>query len=252
MINFFRRLRKQLLGENKFSRYIVYAIGEIILVVFGILIALGINNWNNERISRERNSQLLSKLINELDLNIERADLLRTTENGTERNKKFSDSLLVIVKDGIKEEHLDYMTSGFIFEFNSFNLHSSSFEEMKNTGSLYSIGSDSLIKEIQLYYRLCDRDEYYTRTWGGRVWDLRHECFPGWHDFKLMYQAEPLKAIEQNPWIYEQASNYYRNLRQYIAASARESELGEMRLKRIIERSEILKKFIEDELILRQ
>ncbi len=46
MIKFFRKIRQRLLTENKFSKYLIYAIGEIILVVIGILIALQINNWN--------------------------------------------------------------------------------------------------------------------------------------------------------------------------------------------------------------
>lgn len=49
MIKFFRRFRLQLLGENKFAQYLSYAIGEIILVVVGILIALALNNWNQDR-----------------------------------------------------------------------------------------------------------------------------------------------------------------------------------------------------------
>jgi hypothetical protein len=49
MIKFFRRVRQRLLSENKFSKYLLYAIGEIILVVIGILIALQINNWNEAR-----------------------------------------------------------------------------------------------------------------------------------------------------------------------------------------------------------
>ncbi|MDP5158382.1 MAG: DUF6090 family protein [Flaviramulus sp.] len=49
MIKFFRRIRQQLLTENKFSKYLLYAFGEIILVVLGILIALQINNWNENR-----------------------------------------------------------------------------------------------------------------------------------------------------------------------------------------------------------
>ncbi len=44
MINFFRKTRQQLMAENKFSKYLIYAIGEIALVVIGILIALQINN----------------------------------------------------------------------------------------------------------------------------------------------------------------------------------------------------------------
>ena len=49
MIKFFRNIRRRLLRENRFTRYLIYAIGEIILVVIGILIALQINNWNEER-----------------------------------------------------------------------------------------------------------------------------------------------------------------------------------------------------------
>ncbi|MGB5203859.1 MAG: DUF6090 family protein, partial [Eudoraea sp.] len=46
MIKFFRRIRQSLLTENKIGQYLKYAIGEILLVVIGILIALQINNWN--------------------------------------------------------------------------------------------------------------------------------------------------------------------------------------------------------------
>jgi hypothetical protein len=49
MIKFFRKIRQRLLSENKFSKYLIYAIGEIILDVIGILIALSINNWNENR-----------------------------------------------------------------------------------------------------------------------------------------------------------------------------------------------------------
>ena len=52
MIKFFRRIRQQLLSENKFSKYLLYAIGEVVLVVIGILIALQINNWNEERVKK--------------------------------------------------------------------------------------------------------------------------------------------------------------------------------------------------------
>ncbi|KPM32931.1 Hypothetical protein I595_1358 [Croceitalea dokdonensis DOKDO 023] len=52
MIKFFRKIRQKLLSENKFKKYLIYAIGEIILVVIGILIALSINNWNQKRIQK--------------------------------------------------------------------------------------------------------------------------------------------------------------------------------------------------------
>ena len=56
MIKFFRRTRQNLLNEGKTSKYLNYAIGEIILVVIGILIAVSINNWNQGKVAK--NSEL--------------------------------------------------------------------------------------------------------------------------------------------------------------------------------------------------
>ncbi len=62
MIKFFRQIRQQLLTENKFSKYFLYAIGEIILVVIGILIALSINNWNQHKLETKKEQLLLEQL----------------------------------------------------------------------------------------------------------------------------------------------------------------------------------------------
>lgn len=63
MIKFFRTIRQNLLSEGKTGKYLKYAIGEIILVVIGILIALQINNWNEERKQLEiRDSYYLSMI----------------------------------------------------------------------------------------------------------------------------------------------------------------------------------------------
>ena len=66
MIKFFRRIRQSLLSENKFSKYLLYAIGEIILVVIGILIALQINNWNENRKLRDKEVYFLEGIKNDL------------------------------------------------------------------------------------------------------------------------------------------------------------------------------------------
>jgi len=49
MLKFFRTIRKKLIEEDNVRKYLLYAIGEILLVVIGILIALQVNNWNEER-----------------------------------------------------------------------------------------------------------------------------------------------------------------------------------------------------------
>ena len=71
MIKFFRRIRQDLLKEGKTSKYFKYAIGEIILVVIGILIALQINNWNENRKIQIQESVYLQDLKNDVTFDIE-------------------------------------------------------------------------------------------------------------------------------------------------------------------------------------
>ena len=64
MLPFLKKIRHQLVQENRFSRYLLYAIGEIFLVVIGILIALQINNWNEEKKIRNYELKMLRELSN--------------------------------------------------------------------------------------------------------------------------------------------------------------------------------------------
>lgn len=66
MIKFFRKIRQQLLTENRFSKYLLYAVGEIMLVVIGILIALQINNWNEDRKEKKLEKVFLQGIISDL------------------------------------------------------------------------------------------------------------------------------------------------------------------------------------------
>ncbi|WP_445383022.1 DUF6090 family protein [Robiginitalea sp. IMCC43444] len=66
MIKFFRKIRQKLLSENKVSKYLFYAIGEIVLVVIGILIAVRINNWNEDRIAKSTARNFLISLKQDL------------------------------------------------------------------------------------------------------------------------------------------------------------------------------------------
>lgn len=70
MIKFFRHIRKSLIEQNKMDKYIKYALGEILLVVIGILIALQINNWNEGRKDVRWEEQFLMDLRNELNTNL--------------------------------------------------------------------------------------------------------------------------------------------------------------------------------------
>lgn len=95
MINFFRKIRRQLANENKFQRYMRYAIGEVALVVVGILIALSINNWNDSRKERVKEKEILVTLKNDLITNI---DILHSDISRLEYNISACDSLIGVIE----------------------------------------------------------------------------------------------------------------------------------------------------------
>ncbi len=120
MIKFFRRIRQNLLSEGKTGKYFKYAIGEIILVVIGILIALQINNWNEKRKIKNAEVEILQNLKAELKHNLE--DL----ENINRQHKsEFEDGIYILNLFGtdisnISVSKLDSLVSnafsGFSFE----------------------------------------------------------------------------------------------------------------------------------------
>ncbi|MFD2725701.1 DUF6090 family protein [Hyunsoonleella rubra] len=67
MIKFFRKIRQKLLSENKFSKYLLYAIGEIVLVVIGILIALQINDWNEQRKNQDKYQSIYTSVYADIE-----------------------------------------------------------------------------------------------------------------------------------------------------------------------------------------
>lgn len=71
MIKFFRHIRKSMINQNRTKKYLLYAIGEIVLVVIGILIALQINNWNDERKTKNLEEKILKELHVNLSMDLE-------------------------------------------------------------------------------------------------------------------------------------------------------------------------------------
>ena len=71
MIKFFRRIRYDLMEKNKTGKYFKYAIGEIVLVVIGILIALQINNWNEVRKSKTKATTILKEIRSDMVKDLE-------------------------------------------------------------------------------------------------------------------------------------------------------------------------------------
>jgi hypothetical protein len=153
MIKLFRKIRQNLLSEGKNRKYFKYAIGEIVLVVIGILIALGINNWNENRKNSESEYVLLQKLKEENRINIESMkidviyrnelpDILQSFNSFLKIKdlKTNNDSLQYYLSDIFRSSSYTFTQSNLI---NYINLYNSSFSELnKELSTLQSYQKD--------------------------------------------------------------------------------------------------------------
>ncbi|MFY0627035.1 MAG: hypothetical protein JXR07_12115 [Reichenbachiella sp.] len=163
MNKFLRKVRQKMLTENKFSKYLIYAIGEIILVVIGILIALQINNKNQQRISFNEEQVLLKILkddftnrLNELEtLNVGRQNavdiieqLMRLRDNQQEAyDDKVMDSLLAMSTTTYRFNE-SFATMNMLF--NSGKINSLSNDSLKYLLSSWPANVEEMLEEQRL------------------------------------------------------------------------------------------------------
>lgn len=144
MIKFFRKVRYQFIGENKVKKYLLYALGEIVLVVIGILIALAINNKNVSRTIQKKEQTYLVGLKDEFKIS---KNKLQELINVNKHN--YEEALQIIgyisnsdVQPGEKQlSELIYNT--LVFDL-SYNPNNSLLNEMINSGSLKDISNSDL------------------------------------------------------------------------------------------------------------
>ncbi|AUC80895.1 DUF6090 family protein [Lacinutrix sp. Bg11-31] len=148
MIKFFRKIRQKMLTENKFSKYLLYSVGEIVLVVIGILIALSINNWNEskkDRVQEIKNFKNIQQdiLLDTVDImyNVKYHKLFQTSQK---QLLNYLHSKDLQPKEIIKYE-LALGTPIFL------TLHESSFTNLKDY-NINIISNQELKKQISNHY----------------------------------------------------------------------------------------------------
>ena len=157
MLKFFRHIRKKLIEEDNVQKYLLYAVGEILLVVIGILIALQVNELNEswKRVNQE--NYLIFELRKELQDNLvlinEDIEKNKTGLNGT------LEFLQLLQERGL-EEHKSKADSliVYLYYINTIDPVSGVIDDMINTGKLDLISEDSLRKDLS--------------NWGGEIVDL--------------------------------------------------------------------------------
>lgn len=144
MLKVFRRIRKKSIAEKKVRNYILYALGEIILVVIGILIALAINNANELSIKREKEQIYLIGLRDEFKTSqIKLKELISFNKQSYEDSKKILAYMVDSENLPNEQELANLLYNALAFDI-SFNPNNSLLMEMINSGSLKDIANPRL------------------------------------------------------------------------------------------------------------
>jgi hypothetical protein len=169
MIGLFRKIRRKLADDKQFFKYARYAIGEIILVVIGILIALQINNWNEWRKERIIEKSILLELENNLERNVALIDI--AAAEMIKINKSTGTMIEIIAErkpytDTLKYHFSQFNRSGSYL----LKLNTNGYESLKNIG--FEILTSKVLKNEILslfeisYPSYVQETEVVNATWG--------------------------------------------------------------------------------------
>lgn len=160
MIKFFRKIRKHLLSEGKTGKYLKYALGEIILVMIGILLALQVNNWNEYRKSQQAKRLYVNRLISDLKADVNAFSFHLNSAKSKANDGKYIMTVIndnkPIVNDKIFVLRLQNV--GRVFVPKKAN---NTFLDLQGSGNLKLFKDVSLVNEIRKYY-ISDVDFWYA------------------------------------------------------------------------------------------
>tara|TARA_R100000935_G_scaffold8302_7_gene17527 strand:+ start:157620 stop:158351 length:732 start_codon:yes stop_codon:yes gene_type:complete len=147
MIKFFRKIRQKMLSESKFSKYLLYAIGEIILVVIGILIALQINNWNENQKSKKDEQYVLTEVLKNLE-----EDAVLVDEIIIQRQK--AKKAITVLQNFVNSETRGYDSLQYqmvnLLTFERYYPINNAYEILKSKG--LQLSKNELTTKISRYY----------------------------------------------------------------------------------------------------
>ena len=155
MIKFFRHIRKSLISENKMGKYFKYAVGEILLVVIGILLALQINTWNEMRKNKIEEKRIIEQLHDEFKVNKEKLAHSNT------KNRAVLGALQQIADMfpiNTQTVNLDTLSDILFktYDFNTFDPLQGSIEELKNNS--FNIISNKKLRALLLSWNTIKED----------------------------------------------------------------------------------------------
>jgi hypothetical protein len=165
MIRFFRKIRIKLLSENKLVQYFIYAIGEVIIVIIGILIAIQINSWNKDRIQAKKEVAYIEEIRKSLISDLERIEFILDFNH--KKDSCINRSLeLLGTKMSNAEQASEFisltMESTSLYEI--FRSNSVAFNNMISAETIEIISNDSLRMALADYYGKDAEYEFDTQS----------------------------------------------------------------------------------------
>jgi len=190
MIKFFKQMRYKLMESGQSSKYLKYAMGEIALVVIGILLALQINNWNEERKNKTLERQILTELLQ--DISKDKADL--------ESQLKRYDRIVSQVDYYLSSADENRLNSQFgdLFGGINFNLNTTTFETLKEIG-LHTLKNSELRRTISHYYAKCQWFTDMSNSQDDNFRLIYQEPFKNEH-IRIIYNEEDKPVYIPKDW----------------------------------------------------
>ena len=189
MIGFFRKIRKKLADDNKPLKYMRYAVGEIVLVVIGILIALQVNNWNEAQKDNRLEQEYYCKLLDDVTQDMLQVEqLIRLTD---ERITASNDLIYLLQSTNYEvPEVMDKTLNAISLITYTFRPSNATFEELKSSGNLILIRENDVKTKIIDYYSTLDGmlDTIDTNADAAVAlfYDKEDYASLGWHHLKFV------------------------------------------------------------------
>ena len=179
MLKFFRNIRRSLMAEGKTVHYLKYAVGEIVLVVIGILIALQINTWNEGRKLQRERERLIGAMYADFTSSQES---LEVTISNVQRHLEGMNGFYAIITENAPPVSLDSLKTLMtnFFQGSPFKPQLSSYLEAQASGKLELLQNGELLKEITLFMQALEGHEQLREiSWNfyfmGPTWEFRKE-----------------------------------------------------------------------------
>ncbi len=222
MIKFFRRIRQQLLTENKTGKYFKYALGEIVLVVIGILIALSINDWNDQKKNAESELIYYCRILEDFELDKQLIDELKDESN---YRIDLSQKILLDLDAGTKDKH--DIINQFILATRSelYEPRNVTFKDLISSGNLKLLDDITIKNSLIQYYSELENKEFQLKQnrdeLTKKVFDLVNTSIEigAIQEFEYVHQLlDPkiLQILPHDDWTKDKNSLYYKKLQMVL------------------------------------